>query len=148
MFLWFILPFSEADVDIKPLCDLVRQTAYDIHTYLGCGHLEKVYENALLHRLQKLGLRAEQQHPIRVFDEDGTPIGDYYADLLIEEVLLLELKAVKNLAPEHDAQILGYLKAARFEHGMLINFGSQKFEVRKFIRTSNSPQSIERPQNN
>lgn len=127
-------------MDIKLLCDRVRQTAYDIHAYLGHGHLEKVYENALFHRLQKLGLRVEQQSPIRVFDEDGTPIGDYIADLVVEQVLLVELKAAKGLAPEHDAQILGYLKAVRFEHGMLINFGSSKFEIRKFIRTENWPQ--------
>ncbi len=130
--------------DIKALCDQVRQTAYDIHAYLSYGHLEKVYENALCHRLQKLGLRVEQQHPIRVFDEDGTPIGDYFADLLIEDILIVELKTAKNLAPEHDAQTLSYLKAARFQHGMLINFGSNKFEVRKFIWTENRPQS---PQN-
>ncbi len=82
----------------------------------------------------------EQQHPIHVFDEDGTPIGDYFADLLVEGILLVELKTAKGLAPEHDAQILGYLKAARHEHGLLINFGSIKFEIRKFIWTESSPQ--------
>jgi GxxExxY protein len=119
--------------DIKALCDQVRQTAYDIHVYHGHGHLEKVYENALAHRLQKAGLNVKQQHPIKVYDEDGTLLGDYLADLLVEEKLIIELKTAKTLAPEHEAQILGYLKSARLEHGLLINFGAYKFEIRKFV---------------
>ena len=89
--------------NIKALCDQVRQTAYAIHAYLGHGHLEKVYENALAHRLRKTGLYIQQQVPIEVFDEDGTLIGDYIADLLIERVLLIELKTAKALALEHEA---------------------------------------------
>ena len=118
--------------DIKALCDQVRQTAYDIHIYHGHGHLEKVYENALAHRLTKLGLKVKQQQPINVFDEDGTQIGEYIADLLVEDVLIVELKTAKTLGSEHEAQIIGYLKSARIEHGLLINFGSYKFEIRKF----------------
>ncbi len=118
--------------DIKALCDQVRQTAYDIHVYHAHGHLEKVYENALAHRLTKVGLKVKQQQPINVFDEDGTLIGEYLADLLVEDLLIVELKTAKALAPEHEAQILGYLKSARLEHGLLINFGSYKFEIRKF----------------
>jgi GxxExxY protein len=101
--------------------------------YHGHGHLEKVYENALAHRLRKAGLEVKQQHPVRVFDEDRTLIGDYLADLIIEGRLIIELKAAKTLAPEHEAQILGYLKSARIEHGLLINFGSYKFQLRKFV---------------
>ncbi len=119
--------------DVKALSDKVRQTAYDIHVYHAHGHLEKVYENALAHRLRKAGLEVKQQHPIQVFDEDGTIIGDYLADLLVERALIVELKAAKSLAPEHEAQVLGYLKSARIQHGLLINFGSYKFEIRKFI---------------
>jgi len=121
--------------DMKELTDRVRQTAYDIHVYHGHGHLEKVYENALAHRLRKAGLQVKQQHPIQVFDEDGTLIGDYLADLLVEVDLIIELKAAKAIAPEHEAQILGYLKSSRMEHGLLINFGSYKFEIRKFAWT-------------
>jgi GxxExxY protein len=119
--------------DVKMLCDQVRQTAYDIHVFHGHGHLEKVYENALAHRLDKTGLDVRQQHPIEVYDEDGTLIGDYLADLLVEKDLIVELKTAKALAPEHEAQILGYLKASRIAHGLLINFGSYRFEIRKFI---------------
>ena len=118
--------------DIKALCDQVRQVAYDIHVYHGHGHLEKVYENALAHRLAKAGLKVKQQRPINVHDEDGTLIGEYLADLLVEDSLIVELKTVRTLAPEHEAQIIGYLKSARLEHGLLINFGSYKFEIRKF----------------
>lgn len=124
--------------DIKALCDEIRQTAFQIHVYHGHGHLEKVYENALAHRLRKAGLEVKQQHPIKVYDEDGTLLGDYLADLLVANELIVELKAVKALANEHEAQILGYLKSARLPHGLLINFGSFKFEIRKFTWTEPS----------
>jgi len=133
--------------DIKALCDQVRQTAYDIHVYHAHGHLEKVYENALAHRLLKAGLDVKQQHPIKVYDEDGTLLGDYLADLLVEGALVVELKTAKALANEHEAQILGYLKSARLEHGLLINFGSYKFEIRKFAWTENQPQRTQGTQN-
>jgi len=120
---------------IKELCDRVRQTAYDIHVYHAHGHLEKVYENALVHRLRKQGFEVKQQHPIQVFDEDGTLIGDYLADRFVGNQLIVELKTAKALSPEHEAQVLGYLKSARVEHGLLINFGSYKFEIRKFVRS-------------
>ena len=119
--------------DIKALCDLVRQTGYALHVYLGHGHLEKVYENGLAHRLRKAGLHVEQQAPIKVVDEDGTVLGDYFADLLVEQTLIVELKTVRSIAPEHVAQILGYLKSTRLQHGLLINFGAYHYEIRKFV---------------
>ena len=119
--------------DIMELCDVVRETAFAIHCYHKNGHLEKVYENALAHRLQKLGLDVKQQHPLKVYDEDGTLIGDYYADLLVDNRLIVELKAAKALADEHTAQTLGYLRASRIEHGLLVNFGAPKFEIRKYV---------------
>jgi len=118
---------------VNELCDIVRTTAYEIHVYHGHGHLEKVYENALAHRLRKAGLDVKQQHPIQVQDEDGTPIGDYVADLLIDGRLIIEIKAAKAIANEHTAQILGYLKSTGIEYGLLINFGSFKFEIKKYI---------------
>ena len=81
---------------IKELADLVRQTSYDIHTYHGHGHVEKVYQNALAHRLSKLGLEVKQQFPINVYDEDGTSVGEFFADLLVEGVLVVELKAPRR----------------------------------------------------
>jgi GxxExxY protein len=122
--------------DMKPMVDQVREIAYAIHVYLGHGHLEKVYENALVHRLRKAGYQVRQQAPITVYDEDGTMIGEYYADLLVEDRLIIELKTAKDIAPEHEAQILGYLKATRIEHGLLINFGAYKFQIRKYKWTN------------
>lgn len=118
--------------NIFELCDLVRETAFSLHQYLRHGHLEKVYENGLAHRLAKQGIGVVQQCPLQVLDEDGTILGDYYADLFIEESLLVELKAVRALSPEHTAQILGYLRSSRVEHGLLINFGAPKLEIRKY----------------
>ena len=128
------------DERIKELSDQVRETAYAIHKYHGTGHLEKVYENALVHRLRKSGLDVKQQCPLKVYDEDGTEIGDYYADLIVEDTLIIELKACKAFAEEHKAQILGYLRSANIEHGLLINFGSYKFQIQKFVlaRSNNS----------
>ena len=121
------------DPAIKQLCDQIRETAYAIHQYHGTGHLEKVYENALANRLRRMGLEVKQQHPLEVRDEDGTQIGDYYADLLVEDSIVIELKACKTIADEHKAQIIGYLRSANIVHGLLINFGSYTFQIQKFV---------------
>ena len=113
------------------LTDIVRETSYAIHRYHGCGHLEKVYENALVHRLRKLGLTVEQQRAITVYDEDSTVLGEYFVDVLVEDQLIIEVKAAKAIADDHLAQILGYLRSARMEHGVLVNFGAAKFQIRK-----------------
>jgi GxxExxY protein len=123
---------SISDDDAKEFCSRVRQIAYDIHAYHGHGHLEKVYENAIAHRLGLAGIEVKQQQPITVYDEDGTVIGAYFADLLVEGWLIIELKAVKALAPEHAAQIIGYLKSSRLRHGLLVNFGSYEFQMKKY----------------
>ncbi len=121
--------------DINTLCDVVRETAFAIHKYHRNGHLEKVYENALVHRLRQQGLKVEQQFPLTVYDEDGTVLGEYFADLYIEDCLIVELKAVRAIADEHVAQILGYLKSARVETGLLINFGGARLYVKKYLMT-------------
>ncbi len=121
--------------DIMELCDVVRQTGYEVHRYFRHGFLEKVYENALVHRLRKHGLIVIQQHQLIVYDEDGTIVGEYFADLFIENRLIVELKACECLARDHEAQLLGYLRAARIEHGLLVNFGAPKYQIRKFILT-------------
>jgi GxxExxY protein len=118
------------------LCDQVRETAYAIHKHHGNGYLEKVYENALVHRLRKAGAGVKQQHPLIVYDEDGTEIGEYYADLLIENELIVELKACKTVAGVHAAQLLHYLKGTGKEHGLLINFGSYKLYIKKYVKSN------------
>ncbi len=119
--------------DIFELCDTIRETSFAIHKYLGDGHLERVYENALVHRLRKAGLTVAQQLPIPVYDEDGTSLGEFYADLLVNGRLIVELKACRTLADEHTAQLLGYLRATRVEHGLLINFGARHLQIKKLI---------------
>jgi GxxExxY protein len=114
--------------EVFALCDQVRETAFALHRYLRHGHLERVYENGLANRLRKQGLSVGQQCPLKVQDEDGTVLGDYFADLFIQD----SLKACRALANEHTAQLLGYLRACRKEHGLLINFGSPKLEIRKY----------------
>lgn len=126
--------------DIMELCDVVRETGYAIHCYHKNGYLEKVYENALANRLRKAGLDVKQQHPLNVYDEDGTLIGEYNADLFIDNRLIVELKAARTLADEHVAQLLGYLRASRIERGLLINFGASKFQVKKYA-LNNTKQS-------
>lgn len=119
--------------DIFALCDVVRETGFALHRYLRHGHLEKVYENGMVHRLRKAGLIVEPQHPLQVLDEDGTVLGDYFADLFIERRLIVELKACAALEDAHVAQLLGYLRACRIEHGLLINFGAPRFQIKKYV---------------
>jgi GxxExxY protein len=121
--------------NVNQLCDIIRETSFAIHKYHRHGHLEKIYENALANRLRKAGLQVQQQFPLKVYDEDGTILGDFYADLLVEKRLIVELKAVRAIADEHIAQILGYLRAARMETGLLINFGAPKLHVKKYLMT-------------
>lgn len=121
------------DVEINKIADVIRQTAFEIHKYHKHGHLEKIYENALAHRLRKLGLNVVQQHPISVYDEDGVLLGDYFADLFVESCLIVEIKAADGIADVHIAQVLGYLRSSRIEHGLLINFGSHRFQIKKLV---------------
>ena len=119
--------------EIFRLCDLIREASFSLHQYLRHGHLERVYENGLAHRLRKAGLKVEQQFPLQVVDEDGTILGDFIADLYVENCLIVELKACKAIIGEHTAQLLGYLRASRIEHGLLINFGTTKLEIKKYV---------------
>ena len=119
--------------EIFKLCDTVRETGFAIHRYHRNGHLEKIYQNALLHRLRKQGVETDAELPLTVYDEDGTILGEFRADLFVAKALIVEIKAVKALDEEHVAQLLGYLRASRIEHGLLINFGGRKFEIRKYV---------------
>ena len=119
--------------DIFMLCDIVRETSFEIYKYLRSGHREQIYENALAHRLRKRGIKVHQQQAVRVFDEDGTLLGFLRADLLIDNQLICEIKGCNTLLPEHKSQLLGYLRATRIEHGLLINFGGPRLEIKKYI---------------
>jgi len=119
--------------DIFRLSDAIRETSFKLHRFLRHGHLEKVYENGLANRLRNLHLNVQQQYALKVFDEDGTVLGEYFADLFVESKLIVELKACKALAPEHTAQLLGYLRACHIEHGLLINFGAPELQIKKYV---------------
>ena len=107
--------------------------AFEVINELGAGFLESVYEKALLLTLKQKGLSAITQHPIKVMFK-GECVGSFYADMLVEEKVIIELKAVKAIAPEHQAQVINHLKATEIEVGLLINFGHSKLEYRRFNR--------------
>jgi GxxExxY protein len=108
---------------------------YHVYNQLGYGFLEKVYENALCHELRKHGLVVVQQAPIVVW-YDGLKVGEYYADLLVDDKVLLELKALSCLTDEHSAQLLNYLKATGKEIGLVLNFGPKPEVRRKIYQTA------------
>ena len=124
---------------MEDLVATVRQIAFDLHVYLGNGYLEKVYENGLKHRLEKKGFKVEVQKPLNVYDADGFCLGQYFADLIVDDRLIIELKSVKALAGEHYAQTLNYLRITGFRRALLINFGSYKFEVRNVVSSFSTP---------
>ncbi len=115
------------------LSDMVIGCAFRGHNELGEGFLERVYENALLIELKEAGLAVRQQVPISVIYR-GRPVGEYYADLLVENKLVLEIKAVQQLLKEHEVQLVHYLTATSIEDGLLINFG-HSVEIKHKYRT-------------
>jgi GxxExxY protein len=119
--------------EIDSICDAVRECSYALHRYHRHGHLEKIYENGLAHRLRKQGIEVCQQHPLPVFDEDGTLLGDYFADLYVSGNLIVELKVVRTVTDDHVAQLLGYLRSSGIRYGLLINFGSPKLFIKRYV---------------
>jgi GxxExxY protein len=119
--------------EIDDYCNKIRQTAYELYRYLGQGHLEKIYENGLVNRLTKLNLNLQQQVPISVRDEDGTILGNMIADLIVQNQIIIEGKAVDHILPIHKAQLLGYLRSTDKKYGLLINFGSPRFYIKRFV---------------
>jgi len=108
-------------------CELTEQiigTFYDVYNELGYGFLESVYEAALVIALQQVGLRVERQVPVPVWFRQHR-IGEFRADILVEEKVLIELKSARTLDPAHEAQLLHYLKATEIEIGLLVNFGER-----------------------
>ena len=116
--------------EINKITEKIIGSAYKVGNALGCGFLEKVYENALAYEIRKNGLEVKQQESIKVFYE-GVEVGFYEADLWVENKVLIELKAVKNLDDVHKAQCLNYLKATAVKICLLINFGNPRVEVKR-----------------
>ena len=119
---------------IFQVCDEVRECSFAHHKFLRHGHKEKIYENGLANRLRRRGIEVVQQPSLSVFDDDGTLLGDLDIDIdmLVVGELVIELKAVKTILNEHIAQLLGYLRASRKEHGLPINFGSPILQIKKY----------------
>ena len=115
----------------KDITDIILRVFFkEVYHNLGYGFLEKIYENAMLYELQRAGLMVEQQRKIDVF-YDGVVMGEYFADLVVEDKIIVELKAASRLLPQHEAQLLNYLRATHFEVGLLLNFGPNPSFVRK-----------------
>jgi GxxExxY protein len=118
-------------MSVDDLTQKIIGCAYKVHNTLGPGFLEKVYENALRIELVKLGLRVKQQEPISVKYE-GQVVGEFYADLWVDDQVVVELKAAQAIAKEHEVQLVNYLTATRIDHGLLLNFGPSVQVKRKF----------------
>ena len=125
----------------RDVTEQVIAAFYQVYNSLGWGFLKKVYENALVIELRKRGLRADPQARIDVL-YDGFQVGEYYADVLVECCVVVELKAAEGIAPEHEAQLLNYLKATDIDVGMLLNFGPKPQFRRKIFETARSLPSL------
>lgn len=117
----------------KELSYKIIGLAMEVYNKLGYGFLEKVYENALMILFQREGIQAEQQVPIKVYFE-GKIIGDYVADILVENKIILEIKSVENIIDVHRAQVLNYLTATGFHLAIILNFGKEKLEFERFVK--------------
>lgn len=116
----------------QELTEKILGAAFKVQNTLGCGFLEKVYENAMVVELSREGLSLQQQKLLQVKYE-GVIVGDYLADLVVEDRVIVECKAVGQLDPVHEAQLLNYLKATRVQVGLLLNFGRPKLQYRRFV---------------
>jgi GxxExxY protein len=114
------------------LTEKIIEYAFKVHNTLGCGFLEKVYENSMMVELKKAGLNVQQQQSMSVKYE-GVTVGDYIADLIVNGKVIIEIKSVNNLIKEHEVQLVNYLKATGINIGLLINFG-RSVEVRRKYR--------------
>ena len=108
--------------------------AYNVRTQLSAGFLESVYQKALLIELEKNGISAIAEAPIDVYYDDCI-VGEYRADIIVENKIIIELKAIQKLSPIHEAQLVNYLTATRKEYGLLINYGGEQIEIKRKYRT-------------
>ena len=128
-------------MDINDITYAINGAVFEVNRVLGPGFLEKVYENALLIELKSRGLKAESQVPIKVLYKEDV-VGEYVADILVEERVIVELKTVERLEKIHEAQLLNYLKATGLNIGMLVNFRHSKAEIKRLVH--NLPEGHDR----
>ena len=122
-----------SDLQYGEITEKIIGCAFEVINELGTGFLESVYEKALAIALHDKGFRVQCQHPLHVHFRQRI-VGEFYADFVVEGKVIVELKAAKAIAPEHQAQIINYLKATGIEVGLLINFGNPKLEFKRFTR--------------
>lgn len=115
----------------EELTSTILSACFEVSNELGAGFLESVYEKAMLIALRHKGLKAIAQFPIEVSFR-GESVGQYYADIFVEDTIIVEIKTITALSPEHKAQVINYLKATGIEVGLLVNFGNPKLEYRRF----------------
>ena len=116
----------------KDLSDKILKCFFNVYNKLGYGFLEKVYENSMMLELKKNGIFAQKQRPIKVLYDESV-VGEYFADIIVENTIIIELKAVEFLVEEHELQLLNYLKATNIEVGLLLNFGKRPDFRRKIF---------------
>jgi GxxExxY protein len=119
-------------MDVNDLTYAINGAIFEVHNILGPGFLEKVYENALLIELRERGYQVASQEPLKVDYKDKV-VGEYFADLVVEDLIIIELKTVEKLEKIHEAQILYYLKATGLKVGLLVNFKNEKAEIKRFV---------------
>ena len=115
--------------------------AFDVLNELGSGFLESVYERSLMIALQQKGLQVESQTPLKVCFR-GEIVGDFFVDLIVENAVIIELKAIRTLVPQNEAQVINYLQATGIEIGLLLNFGNPRLDYKRFTRKKNSDYSV------
>lgn len=119
----------------QELTQQIIKAAQNVHNELGYGFLEKVYHNAMVLELRKMGLDVEYEKPITVYYDDQT-VGEYFADIVVADKVILEIKAVQTVNPAHEAQLVNYLKATNIDVGLLLNFGESLEVKRKIFETA------------
>lgn len=128
----------------KALTEKIIGCAYRVYSTMGFGFLESVYEKCMLIELEKVGLKAQAQHPITVFYE-GEIVGQFIADIIVEDSVIVELKSVRQLAVAHEVQLVNYLTATQKDVGLLINFGESRVEVKRKVRQLPKPPTQNQP---
>ena len=122
------------DIDPEILIKKIIQCAYNVRMQLPAGFLESVYQKALLIELGKNGISAVAEAPIDVYYDDSI-VGEYRADIIVENKIIIELKAIQKLSLIHEAQLVNYLTATKIDYGLLINFGGEQIEIKRKYRT-------------
>lgn len=125
-----VIPTSKSSLLYEELTGKILEACFEVSNELGSGFLESVYKNAIVIVLRQKGMKVEVEKPIMVMFR-GQFVGQFYADLFVDDKVIVELKAVSALAPEHSAQVINYLKATGIEVGLLVNVGRPKIEFKR-----------------